>query len=81
MFFRLLAEDAELHQGFLNRLIRPGIRRKSLHLRGNAIESIRLEITPQGMLNHPHVTAGHEGVSSGVAHANLSRGGTQMQNQ
>ena len=81
MYFRLLAEDAGLHQEFLSRLIRPGIRRKSLHLRENVIESIRLEIIPQGLQNHPHVTAGHKGVSSGVVHANLSRGGIHMRNQ
>ena len=75
MFFRLLAEDAELYQEFLKRLIRPGVRRKSLHLRENAIEGIWLEITPQGLQNNPHVAAGHKGVPAGVAHANLPRGG------
>ena len=81
MFFRLLAKGAEFHQEFLNRLIRPGIRRKSLHLRRDVIEGVWLEIIPQGAQNHPHVTAGHNGVASGVVRANLSRGGIHMRNQ
>ena len=80
MFFRLLAEDAKLHQEVPKGLICPGVRRKSFHLRENAMESIWLKI-PQGLRNHPHVTAGHKGVSAGVVHANMSRGGIHMQNQ
>ena len=81
MFFRLLAKDAKLHQEFFNRLVRPGIRHKAIHLREDAAKGVRLKIIPQGPHNHLHFTASHEGAPARIVHTNLSRGGTHMQNQ